>query len=223
MNIYLKLAILLNVFELTACIAGFLNWKKIKNSYWKWFPVYLAVIVAVEIVAELVNHVWKNRAINHHLYFYFAIPLQFLFFFWLFSRWHTSVKEKRYCYIGAGIYIAAWIVEFFVLSQSRLSFLSFSYTIGNIVLLLLILRFFIIFINSNLILGYRSEMMFWVCLGLLVFYLTTLPFFGLWNTLADKYSSFFNNYYIVQLCLDCLMYLFFTIGFMLGKWKPRFS
>jgi hypothetical protein len=223
MSLYQKWTIVLNFFELLACIVGFANWKKIKATYWKWFPVYLAVIVSTEIVAEYIGNILKRKDINAHIYYFFSIPLQFIFFFWLFLRWSDSGKEKKWPLIGGAIYVGAWLVELLFLQESQLAFLSFSYTIGNIVLLLLILKFFINFINSDRILGYRSEAMFWVCLGLLIFYLMTLPFFGLWNTMNYKYPDFFNKYWIVQMALDCLMYLLFALAFILGKWKQRSS
>ena len=219
MNDYLKWVMALNICEGLAFLAGLLTRRKYKDHYLKWFAVYLGVIFATEIVAEITGHVLKEREIMYRIYFFFAIPLQFLFFFWLFSKWYPDQSRKRWSYIGAGVYFFAWWVEFLFLQEKRLAFQSFSYTIGNIILLLLILQFFIDFINSDRILFYDREPMFWICLGLLVFYLMTLPFFGLWNTLAARHIKFFSHYWYLQMVLNCGMYIFFALSFLLGKWK----
>lgn len=223
MSSHLKWVVALNIFEGLACLSGFIFWRKYRHHYWKWFAIYLGVIFATEITAEYLGHVLGLIKPMYRLYFFFAIPLQFLFFFWLFSKWYDDIKKRRWSYIGAGVYIIAWWVEFFYLQHAKLVFQSFSYTVGNIVLLLLILQFFIGFINSDRILNYRQEPMFWVCLGLMVFYLMTLPFFGLWNTLVAKYARFFSQYWIGQMVLNCMMYTFFALSFMLGKWKQPSS
>lgn len=223
MSDYLKWVVTLNVFEGLAFLTGIIFWKKYRHHYWKWFALYLGVIFLTELTAEYMGHVLGLLKPMYRVYFFFAIPFQFLFFFWLFSRSYSEQKQRRWSYIGAGVYILAWWTEFLFLQQTRLAFQSFSYTMGNIILLLLILQFFVGFISSDRILNYRQEPMFWVCLGLLVFYLMTLPFFGLWNTLATKYIKFFSQYWILQMVLNCMMYTFFALSFIMGKWKQPSS
>jgi hypothetical protein len=219
MNKYLLFRLLLNLFELLACIAGFIYWKKIKKSYWKWLSVYLTVIAITELLAEYIGYQLGNEQLNADINFFFSIPLQFIFFFWLFYKWFESYKERKWPLAGAATYFISLMTELFYFSDKKLWFLSFSYTTGNIVLLVLTLLFFYNFMRSDEILKYKQSMMFWVCLGLLFFYLGSLPFFGLWNTLAIEYPNLFNRYWIVQISLNCLMYLFFAIAFIWGKPK----
>lgn len=219
MNRYLFLRLLLNCFELLACIAGFIYWKKIKTSYWKWLSVYLTVIAVTELTAEYIGYNLGNEQLNADINFFFSIPLQFIFFIWLFYKWFKTHKANKWALAGTAIYFISLVAELFYFSDKKLWFLSFSYTTGNIVLLVLALRFFYNFINSDEILNYKYSMMFWVSLGLLFFYLGSLPFYGLWNTLAIGQPQIFNSYWIVQMGLDCMMYLFFTIAFIWGKPK----
>jgi hypothetical protein len=222
MTSYLKITLALNFFELLACLVGFANWHKIKNSYWKFFPMYLALIFISEIGAEYLYHILRLNYVSNNIYFFFTMPLQFFFFFWLFSKWYHNLKERNWAYLGAAIYVVSWMAELLYLGESNLNLLSFSYTIGNIVLLVLILQFFIIFVKSDKILFYYHEPMFWVCLGLLIFYLMSLPFFGMWNTLRKQYPHFFDQYWKVQMIFDCCMYCLFCVAFTKGKWKQPF-
>lgn len=215
------------VTELAASVVGFLNWNKIRNSYWKWFPVYLAVVVLVEVNGTLLmallddpaNKKWEGTRLNSAMFRYFGIPIQFLFFFWLFSRYFYKQKEYKWPLIGAAIYILSWIIEMLFFEKVHTWFMSFSYTIGNIMFLVMIILFFVRFVNSEEILNYRSSMMFWVSLGLMSFYLLTFPFYALRNTLWYNYTGVFYIYQSVSLALDYLMYLFFIIAFIWGRPK----
>jgi hypothetical protein len=211
----------LNACELIACVVGFIYWKKIKNTYWKWFPVYLGILFLVEMTGKVLRLVFHDNETNTALYRYFGIPIQFLFFFWLFYCYFSNLnkKDKRWPLTGAAIYIGAWFTEWLFFEKVKAWFMSFSYTMGNIVLLVLVILFFIRFINSEMILKYRESLMFWVCLGLLAFYLGTFPYYALRNTLYSNLNSVFKAYSYVSLGLDYLMYIFFTIAFICGRPK----
>jgi hypothetical protein len=216
-------------FEFLACLMGFIYWKKIKDTYWKWFPIYLAIVVLVELTCKVIVETlddssnlvnpYRGSNINAAIYRYFGIPIQFLFFFWLFRQYFSKQKKHKWPLIGAAIYILSWITEQLFFEHVDTWFMSFSYTIGNIVLLVLIILFFIRFVNSEAILKYKHSMMFWVCLGLLAFYLGTFPFYALRNTLYKTNKSVFSIYSYVSMGLDYLMYIFFTISFIWGRPK----
>lgn len=207
--------------EIIACLTGFIYWKKIRDTYWRWFPVYLLAIVIAEGTAKYVDEVLNNRQLNVLIYQFFGIPVQFLFFFWLFYRFfkdNNYTRESKWPLLGVIIYLSAWFVELFFLRGTKLWFFSFSYTVGNVILSVFVLAFFARFINSDKILGYRSDMMFWTCLGVLLYYFGALPYYGLYNTIGG-FPEFANIYWFFQMTFSCLMYLFFTIAFIWGKPK----
>jgi len=217
LNIYQKLQLGLNFFELLACVAGFIYWKKIKNSYWKWFSIYLLMIVLAELFCQYLLYFLENP--NQWIYVNFIIPCEFLFFFWLFYMYFKNSRQKMLPLIGAGIYLVCFTIDRLYLSKHEFAFFSFSYVVGSIVLLVLILVFLLRLVRSDEILHYKTNMMLWVSLGLLLFFLGSLPFYGLYNTLAAKYSNVFNTYWIVQMCFDYCMYLFFAFAFIWGRPK----
>jgi hypothetical protein len=210
----------LNVCELAACITGFLYWRK-QQGYWRWFPIYLAVIVCIELVGKYFWYVRHDVQVNAAIYRYLGLPIQFLFFYWLFRQYFTKndTPLKHWPYIGALIYLLSWVVDAIWLSNIKFWFSSFSYTIGNIILLVLLFAFFIRMLRSEDILNYKTSQMFWVALGLLFFYLGTLPFYGLRNTLSENYYDLFMVYWYIHFALDYLMYIFFILSFVWGKQK----
>ena len=136
------------------------------------------------------------------------------FFIWLFGR---VLKGRKYLVRIAGlVFFLAWLAEIFFFRSAYHIFSSFSYSIGNILLLSLMVAYFLELIHSPALPGYRQSMFFWVSIALLLFYLGTLPFYGLYNMLARSYPEIFNTYWIVATLLDIFMYLLFAVAFI---WK----
>jgi len=205
--------------EAVACIVGFLNWRSIKGTYFKWFPVFLLYTFIADLLGPVLY--FSGVKINNDSYYdHFVIPVEFNFFFWLFYmtfRRSQQQKNKRLPIVCVGVYLISLLVEALHFTKRIYPFYSFSYTIGNLLLLVLILSFFIQMLISNAILSFRSNMMFWVCTGLLIFYLGTCPYYGLRNTFVYRYPTINIIYTYIVLVLDCLMYLMFTFSFIWGK------
>jgi hypothetical protein len=109
-------------------------------------------------------------------------------------------------------YVIVFIVENFILPQKRFFFLSFSICIGCIGLLILIFKYFSHLMLSDKLISYKTQLSFWVATGLLIYFLGSLPFFGMFNILAEKYMRVHYAYYHIILILSTLMYCFFVAG-----------
>ena len=203
-------------FEAMPFIISLFYWAKVKNNYFKWFAIYLFYIFIADIGGSFIDRSITVKY-NEIYYDYFVIPVEFLFLFWLFHKTFQFKENKRLPIICAGMYLFSFLVDVFYFSKHQFPFYSFSYSIGNLLLLILILLFFIQLTNSDAILNYRQDMMFWICLGLLIYYLGTCPYYGLKNTFAYKYKKIRDVYNRIALVLDCIMYLRFTFSFIWGK------
>jgi hypothetical protein len=217
MSKYDYLRVGLYLFELLAFITGIIYWKKVRHTHWKWFVVYLGFIFILDSTGGFMFMVLKQN--NAWLYKWLIMPVSFLFFFWLYWKTFTHRKEKNWSVAASVIYGLSFIADTVWLSKIKFVYSSFSYCTGNLLLLILIILFFLKFIGSDEILQYKRNMMFWVCIGLLVYYMISLPYFGLWNTLRTDYKLLFRRYWIVQMVLDYLMYIFFTTSFIWGRPK----
>jgi len=208
---------ILRIFEFIACITGFIYWRKIKTSAFKWFPVYLGFIVISEYIGVSLHNTADNGMLNAAFFNYFEIPVEFLFFFALFYFTQTSGSYKKLIVLCACLYLLSWFLDMVVLKNIEGAFHSFSCTTGNLLLLVVILRYFVFLVTSNNILYFWKDMLFWICTGLLVYYLGTFPYYGLRNTLALNYPNLFTTYSYIVYILDSLMYIMFTFSFIWGK------
>jgi hypothetical protein len=209
---------ILYLLELVACITGFIYWSKIKGSFWKWFPIYLAVICAVELTADVLNYN-QEYEIKNLIYNNFSIPLEFLFFYWLYYKYAIGKRRRQLVILCIIVYLSSIVLDQLYFRNTNFYFNSFSYCIGNMMLLMAIISFFIQFATSNEIIHFKRSMIFWVSLGTLIFYLGSLPFYGLYNLLYKKYFDVFVFYsYIMYVC-NWIMYSLFTVAFIWGKPK----
>ena len=213
---------LLNSVEIVSVIAGFLCWSKLKGTYWKWFPFYLLFIAAAELTGKYFSLMgWKE--LNLGLFNYLVIPVEFLFFYWLF---YQSFKKSNYNWLpffSTVVYLVCLLFDYLFLSKKQLWFLSFSYTIGNLLLLVLIFRFYYKMVTTDAILSFKENRLFWVSSGLLLFYLGSFPYYGLLNTMSHNYPALCTTYRYVVIVLNILMYLMFTFSFIWGKPNTKYS
>lgn len=214
--------LVLNVFELSAFISGLVYWKKYRSSMIRYFILFLGLIFFNEMTGHYLLQVKKDKILNGAFYNYYAIPVQFLFyflFFYLVNKKSGYLKSLKWPPIFALIYLACLSAEWSGLFVSFYWFYSVSYSVGNLLLLILVIQFLARFINSEQILQVKQSFMFWVCIGLLSFFLITFPFYAMTNYLAAEFRRVYRIYWYINIVFDCIMYFCFVIAFVCGKEK----
>ncbi len=210
------LEIALYISEFIAYIFGFLYFKKVKGTLWQYFPFYLLFILVAETLGYI-SKVRNNIVFNQNLFQYVVIPVEFLFFFWLFYE-SFSLKWQKYFSLGSSlIYLSIVILNSVLLKNKVFAFFSISYTVGNLLLLIQILIFYVQLISGNELLNFRTSRLFWVSLGLLIFYLGSFPYFGLIHELYKSHYEVYLAYKNIVMVLDSVMYIMFAISFIWGK------
>lgn len=202
---FIKSAI--GIFTIISGIIGLFLWKKEKGNYWYVFPIFLVILGSLDFIGT-----FSKNNINY--YSYFVIPFQILFYIWLFSKEKSIPKWLPI--VGVVVYLFSFIGQTYLFNNTT-TFSSLSYIIGNFVLLILILRYLYSLSTSEKILYFTKEKMFWVSVGLLVFWLGSLPYFGLYNYLRLNYFSILISYTWLVVILDYLMYSLFICGFIWAR------
>jgi hypothetical protein len=199
--------------ELLAAVTVFATWKKWKNNYFIVFPFYLTVISLLELAHFLLfKYHYRNAA---DIIYTIAPFLEILFISWFFYK-TLSPKKRNITIAGAAVYIAAFVVEKTILKENTYYFQSLSYTVGTLFILIYLILFFTELARSKNIFTFKQLTVFWVACGMLVFYLGTFPFYGLYNELAKDLNVFIPVAWVAT-TLNYCMYLLFTIGFIWGK------
>lgn len=204
---------ILHFCEFIAILFGILNMNKIKNSYWRWFVVYLLYVFLYEMLGKIILNYSKNGL--DIIFSYITIPIEFLFFIWLFAL--KSLKNKTLFVICSFIYLLSFIPELSI-DKGKNFFNSFNYIIGTFILLYLVFLELQKQMKSDDILYFKENKMFYITIGIILFYIGNLPFFGLYFLIL-KEPQIWNYYYIYFMISNCLMYLLFAASFIWGKPK----
>ena len=217
MHPYQVFAAVLNAAELAACICGFATWRKWRGTPWRMFILYLLFIIVEELfnlMTQRAHYIGVNKVVTQ-----LVILVEFVTAYTIFYRLAATRKEKLLPVMCAIVYLLCWLADTFIIQKLSFLWNSFAYTVGNMLLLMLILRFMIRLAMSDAILSFRRNMMFWVCAGWMLYYTVTLPYYGMHNTLAFKYPAIYISYSYVQFTLNILMYLTFAGSFLWSR--PR--
>jgi hypothetical protein len=204
---------LLHFCEFIALVAGIVKYKSLKNSYWKWFVIYLAYIFAYEIISWTAKYVLKYYIGTFQSYIH--IPIEYLFLFWLFA--YTSLKNKVLFWWLSALFLISIVVDNY-LKPKDFSFMSLSTTVGNLILLILVMLEFLNQIKSDAIMRFKENKMFYINIGVTLFYIGNMPFFALYYDILEI-PKYWNNYYVYFMVSNCLMYLLFAASFVWGKVK----
>ncbi len=204
---------LLHLCELIAVLAGIYKLKTVKNTYWKWFVFYLIYIFCYEIISYYAVYTYKMKIGSFMALI--QIPIEYLFLFWLFAL--QSLKKEKLFWFFTFIYTASLILEF-LLSNIAFTFKSLNNTFGAFLLLILVILEFIKQIKSDRIINFREDKMFYINLGVILFYIGNMPFFGWYHPIL-KIPEIWNSYYIYFMISNCIMYLLFAASFIWGRPK----
>ncbi|MDQ0591710.1 hypothetical protein QFZ37_000079 [Chryseobacterium ginsenosidimutans] len=203
---------------LTAVIS-LLYYNRIKNQYWKYFVYYLVFIFIAEGIGKWgLNFIDFNKS---GFYNYLVIPVQFIFFYWLYA---AKSFNKPKLFIGLSlIYLLSFIpTELFFPSAHKIM-LSLNYTLGCLLLMILVIMEYNKQINSSNILDFNKNRMFYINLGVTLFYIGTLPFWTFFELLqfyrkiSDIYKEIYDIYYSGFLVSIIVMNTLFSISFIWGK------
>nr|MBK9653417.1 hypothetical protein [Bacteroidota bacterium] len=138
-----------------------------------------------------------------------------LFISWFFYK-TLPAKFKTLPVISAALYCATLAIEKYNFDNADYFFESLSYTVGNLFILVYIIIYFIDLVRSENILKFNQLTTFWIALGMLIFYLGTFPFYGLYNELTKNLVIFIPAAWVAT-SLNYIMYLMFTVGLIWGK------
>ena len=222
MHTYKTFVDMLRIAELFACLTGFYHWKKWRGTPWRLYTCYLLFIVLSEALGDYTKE-HNLKAANIFVITYLAVPAEFLSAFYIFFATAAGSKmTQRMSVITTLIYMVFWIADVCLLYHPDTVFYSMTYTVGNVLLLILIMRYLLLLAVSKGIIMIGNNILFWICVGWLLFYLGTFPYYALRNTLRVSQPLIYLYYSYLQFVLNICMYLFFAIGFIWGKPKQPY-
>lgn len=183
-----------------------------KNTPLKLLPIIFGLTMLTEFLGTYIRDEYGPfNAIIYNIYY----GLYFSMFFYVFMKTIEEAKFKKYIKIGIGIYWLLYLVDWFVNDATAFVFIT-SYIAGAGILIFCIILYYISILQSSLVLLIKNDLLFWVSVGLFLFYIGYLPI-KIIRTWFFKLNSFFEVLLTIQFSLIIVMYLFFLTGFLWMK------
>jgi hypothetical protein len=201
--------------ELLAFCIGLSKYKVLK-PIWRKFCIILGISFFIDSFSMALLFS-ENLTFLKNFQEYVLIHFTYLSFFWLFGQLISLNRKQQFFWIVSLIYILGWIIDIFFVQKEIYYWHSFSDSIGNLFLLIFSITYFLQLIKSEQILFFYELPSFWFSLGILIFYLFTFPFFGMFNYLANNYRNIHFVYFHIVLILSIMTNLLFAASFIWGK------
>lgn len=196
-----------------AATVALIYFREIKHSHWKYFVYYLVYIFIVEKFSQFI--LMQLHIDKQDFHAYFAIPFEFIFFYWLYAL--KSLGNKKLFLLLVSLYVISFVAIHLIFEKFK-KINSLNFSIGTLFLLVLVFLEYLKQIRNDNILEYHENKMFYINIGVVLFYVGALPFFAFYNILLDN-PEIWNNYYLYFLVSNCIMYLLFAASFIWGKVK----
>lgn len=198
---------------LLTAIVGLLYWHKLKKMQAHYLPIFLLLVFAGECVGQY--YIYYNYTISEKLYYYFLLPAQILFYLWIVA--FKALRSPKTGYIIMALFLTVFLLEVIITKNYKDYVISKSYSLGGILLSILVLLYVLQLAKSKFVLTFFWDIFFWVCMGISIYYTLSFPFYSFYNTLLYKYEGIFIVYRNVTSHLSFLMYLILIVGFICSK------
>ncbi len=190
--------------------------KKYNNTILKYFSILLWYTFINEFVGILIiDYYSRFNAIIYNIYH----VINFSYLLLLYRNYLTNKKYKKITLTFCIIYLIAFIINGFF-ENYIIEFNRFPYIIAALFLVVTIIFYFIEILNSEKVLNTKRNLLFWISVGLLLYFVGNLPFRILRNYYEDLADATVIS--LVNFTLTIVMNSCFIIGFIWSNKKQRY-
>ncbi|MEH6764928.1 MAG: hypothetical protein V7655_10550 [Aequorivita antarctica] len=202
---------ILALYALVFCLS-IIKFQSYRHSPLMILPIILFITLMAESLGMYFRDVLAAPNIgifNTYYFFYFSL------FYFLFMKVIEEQRFKKFIKIGIGIFWMFYLRDLIFIDILNESFTA-SYIAGAGILIFCITLYYISILQSSKVLVVKNDLLFWISVGLFLFYIGYLPI-KIIRSWFYKENSFFWILLIIQFSLIVVMYLCFLIGFLWMK------
>lgn len=185
-----------------------------RHTTLKLLPIILFLTMITEYLGYYLKDVVYDIPLNKFIYNLYYL-IHFSFFFYIFMRMIENDRFKKNIKIGLVIFWLFFLSDLVFAGIFQSSFAR-TYIAGAAILIFCIILYYISILQSSLVLVIKNDLLFWVSVGLFLFYIGYIPI-KIIKTWFYKPDSFFEFLLVIQFSLIIVMYLFFLTGFLWMK------
>jgi len=210
--------------ELLAAITGTVFFNKYKHTYLKYFLFLLWFITFSEFFADhisankiksLLYFSPSNNRYHNQWIFNVLDTVSFIVYYFIYYKALSSEKFKNWIKIFTFSYIVLSIINWWFVQNFFGEMQSYLFIFGAIFLIISIIFYFIELLKSEKIVVFHKTLLFWISVGLLIYYAGNIPFAAEFNGYA--LIPGIHKLFLIVTVLANIMYLTFTFGFIWSK------
>ncbi len=206
----------------TALLVSFLAscslYKQKNVVHWlKLFCPFLGITIIVEGYAFYLSY---HNHTNLWLYHIFAF-IEFCFYLYVVSCIIHNLKARLLIKYILILYVCVAIIDIIITPNN--SFVTFAYTLGTLLIIVCCVYYFFELFHYPKPKNLAREPSFWICLGLLVFYCGTLPYFGMMTFISAVSQRVVKALWVLLDIANIMMYTFFIIAFLCQLKTPKYT
>lgn len=207
---------ILLVLEGIAFIVSLVFFRKLQQQGLLFLAIFMMTVAISETIGKLVQEGYIT-AFKSDAWFNVMLPFQFLSLLLLFHG-NTGASYWRWVIRIFAVIIGGLSIIYHIAGKSAV-FVTRDYTLSSAFISACCLHYLYECMNSGEIAGIQKNTLLYVALGILLFYLGTLPLNSMRNYLFNNYENLFYTYYYVGFVLNYIMYGLITFGIVWGQKK----
>jgi hypothetical protein len=198
------------LFILSAFLASLISFRKNFLRPLRFFSFILFFSFAIELTGFIYSRILHRH--NAHIYnLNFLVIFPFYAFFY--SQFFPSHKMKRRILLLTSCYFLFALVNI-IFIQGLNTWNSYSLIAGSLLNIYLSVSYFQNLLPNKELIKFQSDPVFWISVGVLIFYLVELPYISLLNYLNSNFLILSKQLLMILKILNMLMYSLFTIAFL---------
>ena len=194
-----------------AILAAIVFYGKYKHTVLKYFVWILIYTFLNELTGRYMYYWLDKNVIIYNIYH----TIYFLYFFYVFWNFVKSKTYKKWIVYSVILFSIATLINVFIIDILEKS-LMYSYITGACLIIFCIILYYIEILSDSRVLHIKEDLLFWISIGLLLFYVGYIPIKISRSFFTNQFDVFV-TLYNVQRTLIIVMNCCFIIGFVWTK------
>lgn len=190
-------------------IAVFSKLQKHPPHYVNTFILYISVTIGIEIICWFYSLQKRNNLIFYNFYITFNFP----YLIYLIRSFLINDKVKKMLSWIAIIYPALALLNM-IFIQGFHFFNTYSFILGCIIIVMACIFYFYERIKYPGPQSLLHDPTFWISTSLLFFYTCSLPLTGILNTISNMPFYVYKTILFINVVINSILYLLFSISFI---------
>ncbi|WP_271782791.1 hypothetical protein [Aquimarina algiphila] len=205
------------IFQLITAIVGSIYFYKYKNTVLKYFLIVLWYVGINDILGLILKNYFNFESVTIIYNIYYLVV--FSYFMFLFKNYVSNTNRKKWIFIFIVIYILSLFINSFIEDYLE-EVATAPYIIGASFVIISIIFYYIDILNSEKVLYVNKNLLFWISIGVLIYYAGNIPFRIVRNYVGELIDA--SIQYMVLLILTFVMNTCFIIGFIWSSKKQQY-